>query len=145
MLNSGQVRLRKGQLCPAELGKGLGQGPAGLELTVRARNRKKTLLQTIFNNPRSSIKPESAPDPKFYMYSMTNEQIIYLKLILSVCSSFMLLFICRICSLVLDILYHTTNQNVYLLRFKKQLDLTLNTSIFTFLVFSNQSLLPIIF
>jgi len=31
-------------------------------LPAGARNRKKT--QIIFNNPRTSIKPESAPDPK---------------------------------------------------------------------------------
>ena len=39
-------------------------GPAGLETPTGARNRKKTSLYIIFNNPISSIKPESAPDPK---------------------------------------------------------------------------------
>ena len=58
MLVSGQVGLSNGQFRPAQLGKGLPKGPAG------ARNRKKTLSQIIFNNPRSSIKPESVPDPK---------------------------------------------------------------------------------
>ncbi len=44
-----------------------GQGPAG------ARNRKKLI---IFNNPRSSIKPGSAPDPIIYLESL--EEIIYI-------------------------------------------------------------------
>ncbi len=48
-----QVRLSKGQLFPAGLGKGLGQCPAGF------RNRKNTPL--YFNNPRSNIKPKSVP------------------------------------------------------------------------------------
>ncbi len=54
----GQNRLSKYELCPAGLGKELGQYPP-----TGARNRKKTTLQIIFNNPRSSIKPGSAPDP----------------------------------------------------------------------------------
>ncbi len=31
---------------------------------ARARKRKKQPTKIIFNNPRSSIKPEIAPDPK---------------------------------------------------------------------------------
>ncbi len=63
----GQVKLNKGQLRPAGLGKGLGQCPAELEPPEGARNSlKKHPLRPklIFNNPRSIIKPGSAPDPK---------------------------------------------------------------------------------
>ena len=56
MLILGQVRFSKGCLCPT----GLGKGPA------EARKRKKHHLQIIINNPRSSIKPESAPGPIFF-------------------------------------------------------------------------------
>ena len=38
-------------------------GPAGIEPRAGARNRKNT-RQINFKNPRSSIRPESAPDPK---------------------------------------------------------------------------------
>ncbi len=58
MLILDQVRLSKGQLCPAGLGKGLIQGPAG------TRNRKKIPLQLILNNHRSNILPASTFDPK---------------------------------------------------------------------------------
>ena len=38
-----------------------------------ARNRKKMTPQIIFKNPRSRIKPESAPDPnKDYKTNMYN-------------------------------------------------------------------------
>ncbi len=36
---SGQVRLRKGQLCPAGLGKILGTGPTGLEQETDRRTK----------------------------------------------------------------------------------------------------------
>ncbi len=54
----GEVRLSKGYLCPALLGKGL--GPEGLEHSAGARNRKKQLI-FIYNNPRSrqSSLPET--------------------------------------------------------------------------------------
>ncbi len=51
------------QNCPAGLGKVLGYGTEGLELHIEARKRK-TPLQLIFNNPRSSFKPGSAADLK---------------------------------------------------------------------------------
>ena len=43
-------------------------GPAWLKPPAGARNRK-TPPQIILNNPRSSIKPESAPDPKFFYFN----------------------------------------------------------------------------
>ncbi len=52
MLILAQVRLSKGKLCPAGLGNGLDQG---LENTP----------SNYSYNLRSSIKPGSAPDPKF--------------------------------------------------------------------------------
>ena len=68
MLILGLFRLSKSQLCPAGLGKQLGQGPAGLEpppppRPSRDQNQEKTPYQIIFNNLRSTIKPGSAPDP----------------------------------------------------------------------------------
>ncbi len=57
---------KKGQLCPAGLGKGFGQGPAGLEPPAGAGNRNEP-SQIIFNNPRSSIKPEITPDPNYQL------------------------------------------------------------------------------
>ncbi len=59
MLISGQVRLSKGQLSPA----GLGKGPMRSELTAGARLGKKQSTN-FFNNPRTSILLGSAPDPK---------------------------------------------------------------------------------
>lgn len=50
----GEARLSKGQLSRAGLGKELGQGPTG------TKNRG----ENIFDNPRLSILPSSAPDPK---------------------------------------------------------------------------------
>ncbi len=41
MLTLAQVRLKKGQLCPAGLGKGLEQAPVGLEQPTRTKNRNK--------------------------------------------------------------------------------------------------------
>ena len=58
--------LGKYYFCPAGLEIGLGYGLAGLEPPARARNSQKK-PQIIFNNPRSSIKPESAPDPIIYL------------------------------------------------------------------------------
>ena len=58
MLIFGQVSLIKGQLCPV-----------GLEPPAGARYRKKQPLNFFFNYPRSGIKPESAPDPKFLPHS----------------------------------------------------------------------------
>ena len=54
----GQVRLRKGKLCPTGLRKRLKRAPQKLEIG-------KIPLQLIFNDPISSILPESAPDPSF--------------------------------------------------------------------------------
>jgi len=48
---------------PRTVRKGIRIGPRSVRALPRAMNRKKTLPQTIFNNPRSSIKPRSAPDP----------------------------------------------------------------------------------
>ena len=45
--------------------KGLGRGPDGVGLEIG-----KTTLQIIFENPRSSIAPESAPHPGFFYDSM---------------------------------------------------------------------------
>ena len=45
-------------------GKGIRIGIQRLEPLTGARKRKKIPLQLIFNNSRSSILPESAPDPK---------------------------------------------------------------------------------
>ncbi len=39
--------------------------PVGLEPLAGTRNRNKTPPNSIFNNLRSSIKQESAPDAKF--------------------------------------------------------------------------------
>ena len=58
----GQVRLSKGLLCPAGLEKGIGKGPAELEPWQGLENGKNTPSNN-FKNPRSSIKPGSAPDP----------------------------------------------------------------------------------
>ena len=66
MLILGQDGLSKGQLYPEGLGKELGQGSAGLESSAGDRNRKKT-PQIIFNNPSSSTKTESAPDPMHFV------------------------------------------------------------------------------
>ncbi len=61
LLVSGQARLSKGLLCTAGLEKWLGYDsidlspPQGLQIGQPP--------QIIFNNSRSSIKPESAPDP----------------------------------------------------------------------------------
>ena len=52
MLILGQVRLSTGELC-----------------TAWVKIGKKTPLQIIFNNSRSSIKPGSAPDPNFVLQS----------------------------------------------------------------------------
>ena len=41
------------------------------------RKRKKTPLQIIFNNSRSSIKPGSAPDPNFVLQSQFKPYIRY--------------------------------------------------------------------
>ncbi len=41
----GQVRLSKGYLCPAGLGKGLRYGPSGLEPPSGVRNSKKDQLK----------------------------------------------------------------------------------------------------
>ncbi len=38
-------------------------GPAGLETSAGARNRKKHPPKLIFNNPISNVLPLSAPDP----------------------------------------------------------------------------------
>ncbi len=50
-----------------------------IRVPCKARNRKK-ITQIIFNNPRSSIKLGSAPDPKLY-YNVTinipGNQIMY--------------------------------------------------------------------
>ena len=45
MLIIGQVRLSKGKLCPAGLGKGLGYGPTGLEPLAVARNSRKASVK----------------------------------------------------------------------------------------------------
>ena len=62
-------------LSPAWLGKELGLGLARLApLQWPAIERKK---QLVFNNPRSSILPESAPDPIFY--SNHSESFLFLR------------------------------------------------------------------
>ena len=43
--------------------KGIMIEPCMIRASAGARNRKKN-TKIIFDNPRSSIKPESAPDPK---------------------------------------------------------------------------------
>ncbi len=48
---------------------GLGKG---LEPSAVARNREKIPLKLIFNNPRSSNKPGSAPDPRYLSYTFEN-------------------------------------------------------------------------
>ncbi len=73
MLTFGQFRLSKGWLCPARLGNGLRYGPAGLESPTGLEIAKKNPpSQIIFKNPRSSIKPESAPDTKINTINMLN-------------------------------------------------------------------------
>ncbi len=59
MLILGQVRLSKGWLCPARL-----KFPAG------ARTLKITPSQIMYNNSRSSNKPEGAPDPIFVLLNL---------------------------------------------------------------------------
>ncbi len=59
----GQVWLSKGWLCPAVLGKGLGQGSAWLEPPCSGQKQEKTPPQIISNNPRSSIKPDMHQSP----------------------------------------------------------------------------------
>ncbi len=68
MLILGQIMLGKGQLCPAALGKGLGQGTAGLEPTAGAKNKKNKPTKLVFNIPRSYILPLTAPDPIAFLY-----------------------------------------------------------------------------
>ena len=65
MLILGQVRLIKGQLCHAGLSKGLKLCPAGLEGAI---NRKRYPFNSFqLNNPRYSIKPGNASDPKWLL------------------------------------------------------------------------------
>ena len=64
MIIVGQVRLSKGQLCPAGLGKRLGQGPAELEHPAGARNRT-TPHPHVFSMILDPALPGSVPDPKF--------------------------------------------------------------------------------
>ena len=63
---SGQVN--KSQLSPAGLGKRLGKCPLGLE-PPQGLEEEKTPPPLIFNNPRTSIKIESAPDQIFLLVS----------------------------------------------------------------------------
>ncbi len=59
------VRLRKGNFCPAGIGKRLGLGTTVLDPKAGARNKKKkTPIQLIFNNPITSILPGITPNPQ---------------------------------------------------------------------------------
>ena len=55
MLNLGQVKLSKGQLCPTGLGNGL---------DFAGSRKGKNNPQLIFNNSLSNILPVSAPNPR---------------------------------------------------------------------------------
>ncbi len=56
----GQVRLSKGQLCLA----GLGKGRISVPRKIQEQKKENIPFQIIFNNPGSSIKLESVTDPK---------------------------------------------------------------------------------
>ncbi len=87
MLILGQVRLSKGQLISAGLGKESGQGPAVFEPPAGARSRIKTTPQLIFSNSRSSsISPESASDPNVKLFYRDKEQCANIRGYVNSCS-----------------------------------------------------------